>query len=214
MMNLTERYSYIRQRFDRRARQYLRNPVTHWVGRSELTALRSMIPAVKQAGASTALDFGCGTGRVTAMLLDLGYKVTGYDLSPRMLEQARLVIGERPDVLFTSDPQALGGDWSLIVALGVLDYYMDSAPLWQEWSRLLAPGGTLLVTAPNARSPLARFYTFFSRFTCQAYATTLEALTPHAEAAGLTLFDLKFAFPQSGWGHTIVLGFQSKSSRS
>jgi SAM-dependent methyltransferase len=96
----------------------------------------------------------------------------------------------------------------LIVALGVLDYYPESDPLWQEWRRLLAPGGILLVTAPNARSPLAWFYVLSSRFTCQAYVKTPEMLTPVAEAAGFTLANVKFAFPQHGWGHTLVLGFQ------
>lgn len=207
-MNITEHYSLIRRRFDRRASQYLRNPFTHWVGRSELAALRNMMPSPPRPGESPALDFGCGTGRVTAMLLELGYRVTGYDLSSGMLDQARATIGERPDVLFTSDPQALQGAWPLIVALGVLDYYPDSAPLWQEWRRLLSPGGALLVTAPNARSALARFYVLASRFTCQAYATTLEGLTPPAQTAGFTVTEVTFAFPRRWWGHTIVLGFQ------
>lgn len=207
-MNLPERYSFIRQRFDQRASKYLRNPMTHWVGRNELQALQSMIPALEQPGEAQALDFGCGTGRVTTMLLGLGYKVTGYDLSAGMLDQARATIGKRPDVLFTSDAKALRGPWSLIVALGVLDYYPDSTPLWQEWQKLLAPGGILLVTAPNARSPLAWFYVLLSRFTCQAYATTSERLKPQAEAAGFSIVQVKFAFPQQRWGHTIVLGLQ------
>jgi SAM-dependent methyltransferase len=205
---MTEPYSLIRQQFDRHASQYLRNPVTQWVGHSELAALKSMISIPKPSHESTALDFGCGTGRVTAMLLELGYKVTGYDLSPVMLERARTALGEHPNVLFTTDLQMLRGRWPLIVALGVLDYYRDSTPLWEQWNRLLAPDGILLVTAPNARSPLARFYTLLSRFTCQAYATTAEALVFPAKAAGFTLSHIRFAFPQYGWGHTIVLRFQ------
>lgn len=211
-MNLTEQHSFIRRKFDLHASQYLRNPVTHWVGRSELATLKSMIPRPQKAGESVALDFGCGTGRVTALLLELGYDVTGYDLSPAMLERARALLGENPNVLFTSDPQDLGGRWPLIVSLGVLDYYPDSTSLWDEWSQLLAPDGKLLVTAPNALSPLAWFYAFFSRFTCQAYVTTLEALMPAAQAAGFSLFDVKFAFPQYKWGHTIVLGFQLRTA--
>ncbi len=143
------------------------------------------------------------------MLLEMGFKVTGYDISPGMLEQARIAIGERPEVLFTADREAIHGPWQLIVALGVLDYYKDTTSLWNEWKQLLAPGGILLVTAPNARSPLAWFYTFFSRFTCQAYATTPEKLLPLAEASGLSMLDLKTVFPQNRWGHTTVLGFRS-----
>ena len=205
---MSEPYAYIRRQFDLHAHGYLRNPITHWVGQSELAAFKSMILPPKQTGETEALDFGCGTGRMTSLLLDMGYKVTGYDLSPAMLERAQAALGERQGVSFTSDPTTLTREWSLIVALGVLDYYTDSIPLWNEWKRLLTRDGILLVTVPNARSPLAKLYTFFSRFTCQAYASTLEALTPYAQAAGFTSFDRKFAFPQQTWGHTIVLGFR------
>lgn len=206
-MNVTERYSLIRKDFDKRASQYLRNPITHLVGRSELAALRSMISPAVEPGISPALDFGCGTGRVTTMLLELGYRVTGYDLSPRMLDQARASFGERPDVIFTSDPQALHGTWPLIVSLGVVDYYPDSTPLWKDWRRLLSAGGKLLVTAPNARSLLARAYALSSHFTCQSYVTTIETLTPTALSAGFSLSEVQFAFPSRPWGHTIVARF-------
>jgi SAM-dependent methyltransferase len=205
---MPEPYSYIRQRFDSRAGQYLRNPITQWIGHSELTVLKSMLPPRKQRSESLALDFGCGTGRVTAMLLELGYSVTGYDLSEAMLERARVAMKAHPDILFTSNSQSLHGRWPLIVSLGVLDYYRDSTPLWNQWSRLLIPNGFLLVTAPNAHSPLAWFYTLFSRFTCQAYVTTINALTPPSQAAGFTLSSRKFAFPRYWWGHTMVLSFR------
>ncbi len=212
VMEPAHRYSLIRQRFDKRAPQYQRNPLTGWVGRSELAALRGMIPRPASRGELAALDFGCGAGRVTALLLELGYRVTGYDLSSGMLEQARVSIGERPDVMFTSDPEMLRGSWPVIVALGVLDYYPDSRILFEEWRRLLSPDGTLLVTVPNARSPLAGLYISFSRFTCQAYASTLRGLTAAAQSAGFALAGARIAFPQRWWGHTIVASFHLPAS--
>lgn len=207
-MNITERYSLLRQSFDRRASKYLHNPVTQWVGNSELDALKTMLERYRQSDQNSALDFGCGTGRVTAILLEMKFKVTGYDLSPAMLERARAELGQNPDVIFTSESKDTQRQWSLIVALGVLDYYQDTTPLWDEWKHLLAPGGILLVTAPNARSPLAWFYTLFSRFTCQAYAASPEKLIPLAKSKGFSMLDLKTVFPQNRWGHTLVLGFR------
>jgi SAM-dependent methyltransferase len=207
-MNISERYSLLRQSFDRRAGQYLHNPITQWVGNSELSALKNMLQKYRQSDQNVALDFGCGTGRITAMLLEMKFKVTGYDLSPAMLERARAELGQNPDVVFTSDAQDIQRQWPVVMALGVLDYYNDTTPLWDEWKRLLAPGGILLVTAPNARSPLAWFYTVFSRFTCQAYATLPEKLIPLAESKGFSMLDLKTVFPQNRWGHTLVLGFR------
>lgn len=49
---------------------------------------------------TTALDFGCGTGRSTRFLASLGFAVVGVDISPDMLAKARKI-----------DP---GGDYRLI----------------------------------------------------------------------------------------------------
>ena len=206
---MTELHSFIRDRFDRQALQYLRNPITRWVGLSEINALRAMIPPeIKTIDKNRALDYGCGTGRVTTMLLELGFKVTGFDISEGMLERARFAFSGHSDVSFTADLGTLADQWPLIVALGVLDYYQDSSLLWTEWKRLLARDGILLVTVPNARSPLAWLYTFLSRFTCQAYATTAERLQSIAKEYGFSMIDMKTVFPQAPWGHTIVLAFQ------
>lgn len=129
---MDEQKETIRARFDRHAARYGRNLLTHWIGRSELAALRNLTPPAPQPGVTPALDFGCGAGRVTGMLLERGYRVTGYDLSPGMLAQARAAVGPRSGVTFTTDRQMVQVPWPLIVSLGVLDYYPDTAPLWQE----------------------------------------------------------------------------------
>jgi len=204
-----DRLSYFRQRFNRLSNHYLYNPFTRWVGAGELAALRDLLPPPAQHGESHALDFGCGTGRVTRLLLDAGYRVTGYDISPNMVERAQAALGQERHARFTSDPEAVHGPWSLIVSLGVLDYYPDSATLWGEWRQLIRPGGTLLVTAPNAHSPPAWIYTTFSRFTCQAYAATFENLATAAWTAGFTPLEVRFAFPHRWWGHTLVIALRA-----
>ncbi len=204
-----EKLRYLRRRFNRLSNYYSYNPFTRWVGASELGAMRDLLPQPAQRGETPALDFGCGTGRVTKLLLEAGYSVTAYDLSPGMVQQARATIGERKDVRFTSDPEEARGPWALIASLGVLDYYPDSIALWNEWRRLIQPGGTMLVTAPNAHSPLARIYATLSRFTCQAYATTFENLAISARSTGFTLLDVRFAFPRVWWGHTVVMALRA-----
>ena len=212
MTTTPDRINFLRQRFDRLTFQYHLNPFTRWVGYSELSVLRKMIPTAPRPGENRALDLGCGTGRVTAMLLELGYNVTAYDISSRMLDRARTNIGKRPDVFFTSDPNEISNPWPLIVSLGVLDYYPDKTSILNEWRQLLSNDGRLLVTVPNANSPFVWVYTSLSRFTCQAYSTTAEKLAPAVWYSGLSLLDVQFAFPHRWWGHTIVLSFRTQST--
>ncbi len=205
-MTRGDQIEVIRRYFDRRATRYERNLFTRWVGRSELAVLRAMIPPAPQPGVTPALDFGCGTGRVTRLLLELGYATTGYDLSPGMLAQAQAALGPRPGVTLTADRRRIQRPWPLIVSLGVLDYYPDSGLLWREWGELLAPDGLLVVTAPNASSPLAWLYAVTSRLSCPAFPATAHELRERARLAGLTVTDLRGAFPQHPvWGHTLVL---------
>jgi SAM-dependent methyltransferase len=60
-----------------------------WVRRLESLSL-----AVRPRGGS-AFDAGCGTGKSTEPLLDLGYEVTGCDACPQMLARARAKLGGR-----------------------------------------------------------------------------------------------------------------------
>ena len=69
-----------------RARAYatLQFPGTYYLAFRDLPVL---IRRYKHG--SSALDFGCGTGRSTRFLRNLGLSVVGADISQAMLEQAR-----------------------------------------------------------------------------------------------------------------------------
>src|SRR5215831_2995867 len=71
---------------ERRARAYaeLAFPGTYSLAFRDLPALFA-----RQVTGRRALDFGCGTGRSTRFLRDLGFQVSGVDISPAMLDQAR-----------------------------------------------------------------------------------------------------------------------------
>jgi len=96
--------------------------------------------------AGDALDAACGTGRMTASLVDRGHRVVGVDSSPEMLEQARTKL---PTVDFRlGELDALpADDASVDVVLSTLAlmHVADLAPVLAEFARVLRPGGHVVI---------------------------------------------------------------------
>jgi 2-polyprenyl-3-methyl-5-hydroxy-6-metoxy-1,4-benzoquinol methylase len=96
------------------------------------------------------LDFGCGCGRVTRYWAHLTATINGCDVSPDAVEWCRenLRFG-RFDVNELSPPLAYtDGQFDLVYALSVLTHLPeDLQQSWtREFSRLVAPGGLVIVT--------------------------------------------------------------------
>ncbi|MFF5922416.1 class I SAM-dependent DNA methyltransferase [Streptomyces flavochromogenes] len=133
-------------------------------------------------------DLGCGTGRVTSHLRDIGADAFGVDLSPGMIAVAR---GTYPGLRFeVGSMTALGlPDASLG---GVLSWYstvhMPEAELvasFAEFRRVLAPGSHVLVAfkVGNGRVRLERAYGH--EVTLDVYRRSPERVAEHLAAAGL-----------------------------
>jgi len=198
----------VRRGFDSRADNY-DNPVTAFIGERELRAIRKLVPP-----GSTVLDYGCGTGRTTLDLLRRGCTVTAFDISPNMLALAEAKSMEMGfEAEFTTDASKLTGrTWPVITCIGVLDYYRDPLPLLKTLREHLQPAGWLVVTFPNALSPLAWLYVLGSRFTVQSVARTPNSARRSAAEAGFQVTALSYAFPAiAPLGHTMVVGLQSAS---
>jgi SAM-dependent methyltransferase len=102
-----------------------------------------------------ALDFGCGTGRSTRFLRELGFEVTGVDLSELMLAQARArdPHGDYRLVADGSLAEFCTGTLDVILVAFPFDNMPDSqkASALRDLRRLLAPSGRLVavVSAPS-----------------------------------------------------------------
>jgi 2-polyprenyl-3-methyl-5-hydroxy-6-metoxy-1,4-benzoquinol methylase len=196
-------------RFDRRAARY-DNPWTAFIGERELRQIRPFVPH-----GAAVLDYGCGAGRVTLDLLRRGCRVTAYDISQNMLARAKEKVTasnltSAGSVEFLHDAASLEGRaWPCITCIGVLDYYPDPRSLLRSLRALLTPQGRLIVTFPNALSPLAWLYALGSRLTVPATPRTPAFARRTAQESGFSLLAERYAFPALPWlGHTLILALQ------
>jgi len=103
---------------------------------------------VRAAGGGPVADVGCGTGRITAYLHELGLAISGVDLSPGMLAVARRT---HPGLRF-DEGSMLALDLPDAELAGLVAWYStihipsDQLPaVFAEFHRVLAPGGQLLI---------------------------------------------------------------------
>jgi predicted TPR repeat methyltransferase len=91
------------------------------------------------------LDAGCGTGLCGPLLRSRSRKLTGVDLSPRMLEQAqkRGIYDALTCEELTSFLRRSPSHFDLIVAADVFIYFGDLDPIFSGAAIALRPGGIL-----------------------------------------------------------------------
>lgn len=123
-------------------------------GLLERPALRSLVPA--SLAGTAVLDAGCGSGAQAQWLLDQGAEVTGVDLSPRMIEEARRRCQGRGRFLVADlaeplpiEPQSLDGITSSLALHYVRDW---SVPL-QSFASALRPGGWVVISLDHPFGP-------------------------------------------------------------
>ena len=110
---------------------------------------RSLISRLVPA-AGDALDVGCGTGTLSLVMASLGLRVTGVDLSERMLEHARRKSSDAgTNVTFLSgdaaSPPLTAESFDVVLCRHVLWALPDPARALLNWSRLLRPRGRLVL---------------------------------------------------------------------
>ncbi|MFI1799364.1 class I SAM-dependent DNA methyltransferase [Streptomyces sp. NPDC020379] len=139
---------------------------------------------VQATGGGPVAELGCGPGYVTAHLRDLGLDAFGVDLSPAMITQAReaypglrFEVGSM-DALDMVDG-ALGGIVSWYSVIHTPPEVMAS--YFAEFSRVLAPGGHLLLAFFDSEGEPV---TAFDHKVATAYRWPIDGLAALADEAG------------------------------
>lgn len=127
--------------FDEEPDHGLRDPVVRgaWAAR-----LRDWLP--ERAG--DVLDVGCGTGSLSLIASERGHRVTGVDLSPRMIDLARAKLAGRDAVFLVGDavaPPVGEQRFDVLLSRHVLWALPDPGRVLRHWCGLLRPGGRLVL---------------------------------------------------------------------
>jgi ubiquinone/menaquinone biosynthesis C-methylase UbiE len=98
-----------------------------------------------------ALDEGCGDGRFTGLLAEVGAEPIGVDVAEAALRRARTA---HPRIRFVRTPMEGplpfdDGAFDVVWASEVIEHVADTARWLSEVRRVIRPGGRLLLTTPN-----------------------------------------------------------------
>lgn len=119
-----------------------------------LTAVQARYPQP-----ADILDFGCGSGDIGLHLTEAGHRLTGYDLSSSMIEQARRSDRDQKVRWIARAADAsdalpfVDASFDAVVTSSVLEYVSELDDTLKEIARVLRPGGWLFATVPDMRDP-------------------------------------------------------------
>jgi SAM-dependent methyltransferase len=110
-----------------------------------------MIGRIKGRGFRRALDVGCGEGRFCRMLREFGIKTVGIDPTTALVEHARRQDPEGEYRIGVAEALDFADrSFDLIVSYLTLVDIPDAKAAIAEMSRVLQPGGTLLIANMNS----------------------------------------------------------------
>ncbi len=171
---------------------------------------RYYLPFLERAlpRAGRILEIGCGTGFYTRWLADRGLEVIGMDLSPNMLEQARLrcpdpvrfFVGNCEDPGEVLEPAGIAGGFDAILGVNTFSYYPNKRDALSHYRELLADDGRLVLLDihGNAYSQRIAYWTNFreaSQFAENIRQSTRSGLSSLLAEAGFRVESIeRFAF--------------------
>lgn len=175
--------------------------------------LEEALALLRLAPGDRMLDAGCGSGILAAMAAEIpGTRVLGLDANPAAVEFASRTFG-RPNLEFrrglVDELDAPPGSFEKISFLEVIEHLSraQGEAILARFARLLAPGGRLVLTTPNRRSPWPLIEWLLDRLRLVPQLSgeqhevlyDLDELRAMGEAAGLVLAEHRMIDTVAPW---------------
>jgi len=170
------------------------------------------------------LDVGCGDGDLAVELWRRGATVTGIDASPEMVEAARarakqegadisFMVGEAANIPLAPER------FDFVVAVTILCFVANAAPVFSEIARVLRPGGVLVIGELGKWSLWAAARRVRAWFGSQLWRRgrfrTASELRSLANGAGLTPGPVhgSIYYPRWTWAARLLAPYDAALSR-
>ncbi len=121
--------------------------------------LQTAYDLVKPFAGASLLDYGCGDGTFLGLVSRLFPHAVGVDADAAQVSDCRQRFDGFSGIRFVTTPELESSDYDerfdLICCMEVLEHCLDAAAdrLLSDLERLLAPGGTILVSVPIEMGP-------------------------------------------------------------
>ena len=100
-------------------------------------------------GSGRLLDFGCGGGSYLKRMADLGWRVTGLDVSPRVVRTVREELGFDAHLGTLPHPDLEPGSFDVVTMWQALEHVHRPLDVLRAAYELLVPSGKIVVAVPN-----------------------------------------------------------------
>lgn len=179
----------IRETYDELAADYARHLFRELDQKSfDRQLLNRFLREIESGG--KVCDVGCGPGQVARYLHDRGSNVCGIDLSPAMVEQARLL---SPGIPFR-EANMLALDFPDECLAGITAFYAlvnlprEAIPaVFREMTRVLQPGGLLLLAFHVGHQTLRPNELWGHPISIDFHLYETGAIACHLQAAGFAI---------------------------
>lgn len=108
------------------------------------------------AGKNRLLEVGCAQGHLLVLARDNGWNVRGLDLSDHAVSKARRRFGLDVAHGTIGDANLPSGSFDTIIAIDVIEHVAYPGDFIRGCTRLLSPGGRLIIETPNIGSVFHR----------------------------------------------------------
>ena len=193
---LLKRYARYAPRYDRRFARY------------SAATLNKALEIIPSNGERSLLDVACGTGILVQLLHERRpqLRITGVDITPQMLEQARRRVTEGNSVgwklghaekLPVDDQQ-----FDIVTCTNAFHLVQDAAAALREFHRVLRPGGTLVLVDWCLDYPQMRLFNLIQRIADhqKRNVRNLHEMVKLLGEAGFEVEESERFMPRALWG--------------